>query len=94
MVTDRDEHAQRSLSSVLRVNVELNGEASWDAAGETGTTSSHFTGVVSGQDPELEGAEGGRARCSSSERHSGSAVCILVLQRCPLTCGGRPPPRS
>lgn len=58
VVTHRDEHAQLALSSVLCVNVELNREASRDTGGETGTTSSHFAGIVSGQDPELEGAEG------------------------------------
>lgn len=56
-VTDGDEHAQLALASVLCVDVELHGEAGGDAAGQTRTTGSHFTGVMSRQNPELEGAE-------------------------------------
>lgn len=54
--TDGDEHAQLALARILRVDVELHGEAGRDAAGQARTAGSHFAGVVSRQNPELEGA--------------------------------------
>lgn len=56
-VTDGNEHAKLALASVLGIDVELNGEAGRDAAGQPGTSGSHFAGIVSGKNPELEGTE-------------------------------------
>lgn len=56
-VTYGDEHAQLALPGILGVDVELNGEAGGDAAGQPGAASSHLTGIVSGQNPKLEGTE-------------------------------------
>lgn len=55
--TDGDEHAQLALAGILGVDVELNGEASRDAAGQPGAAGSHFTGIVSRQNPKLEGTK-------------------------------------
>lgn len=56
-VTDSDEHAQLALAGVLGIDVELNREAGRDATGQTGAAGSHFTGIMSGQNPKLEGTE-------------------------------------
>lgn len=56
-VTDCDENAQLALAGVLGVDVELNGEAGGDTADKPGAAGSHFTGIVSGQNPKLEGTE-------------------------------------
>lgn len=56
-VTHGDEHAQLTLAGIFRINVKLHGEAGRDATGQPGAASSHFTGVMSRQNPELEGAE-------------------------------------
>lgn len=55
--TDRDEHAQLALASIFSVDIELNGEAGGDAAGQPGAAGSYFAGIVSGQNPKLEGTE-------------------------------------
>lgn len=82
VVTDSDEHAQLAPPGVLGVDAELHGEAGRDAAGETGTTRSHFAGIVGGQDPEPEGAEGTKGTSSWSERNPRAPVrcwCRTVL---------------
>lgn len=56
-VTDRDLHAQLALPGVTGVDVELDGEACGDAAGQPGAAGSHFTGIVSRKNSELEGTE-------------------------------------
>lgn len=56
-VTDSDEHAQLALAGVLGIDIELDGEAGGDAIGQPGAAGSHFTGIVSGQNPKLEGTE-------------------------------------
>lgn len=66
--TDGDEHAQLALARVLCVDVELHGEAGRDAAGQARTAGSHFTGVVSRKNPELEGAAEMRVRTGVTER--------------------------
>lgn len=55
--TDRDEHAQLALASVFSVDIELNGEAGGDAAGQPGAAGSYFAGIMSGQNPKLERTE-------------------------------------
>ena len=64
-----DGDAQLALAGVLGVDVELDGEAGRDAAGQPGAAGSHFTGIMSGQNPNLEGTERGhkllRDRCQS-----------------------------
>ena len=56
-VTNRDDHAQLALTGVSGINIELDREAGRDAAGQPGTTGSHFTGIMSRQNPELERTE-------------------------------------
>lgn len=92
-ITDGDEHAQLALAGVLGVYVELDGEAGRDAAGQPGATGSHFAGIMSGQNPKLEGTE----EITDTQRQKAQdpdndplhqSFCTAV----PLcTCGGRPP---
>lgn len=56
-VTDSYEHAQLALASVLGVDTELDGKTGRDATGQTRPAGSHFAGIVSWQNPELEGTK-------------------------------------
>ncbi len=52
-----DEHAQLALASILGIDAELDRKAGRDAAGEPWATGSHFTGIVSWQNPKLKGTK-------------------------------------
>lgn len=56
-LTDRNEHAQLALASVFGINAELNREACGDPTGQPGAAGSDFTGIMSGQNPKLEGTD-------------------------------------
>lgn len=56
-VTDSNEHTQLALAGVSGINVKLDREAGRDTTGQPGAAGSDFTGIVSGQNPKLEGTE-------------------------------------
>lgn len=56
-----------ALASVFSVDIELNGEAGRDAAGQPGAAGSYFAGIMSGQNPKLEGTE--RSETETDQRY-------------------------
>lgn len=56
-MTHGDLYRQLTLSGVFSVDGELYREAGREAGGEAGATGTHFTGIVSGLNAKLEGAE-------------------------------------